>query len=199
MIIGEDQDTLRFYAEKAEAYANRNDHRSYERLDSFLACLAPGCSILELGCGGGDDSARMLAQGFDVTPTDGSAELAYQAQKRLGVPAQVLKFDQITYQNKFDGVWANACLLHVPRSHLKPILQCIERALKANGRFYASYKAGQQEGRDKFGRYYNYPSAEWLRQAYGQTWASVDIKSSMGSGYDNEPTEWLHVIATKAV
>jgi SAM-dependent methyltransferase len=198
-VVAEDQDTLRFYSEEAEAYANRNDHRSYERLDSFLACLAPGCSILELGCGGGDDSARMLAQGFDVTPTDGSSELAYEAQKRLGVCAQVLKFDQIAYQNKFDAVWANACLLHVPRPNLAAILQHIERALKPGGLFYASYKAGKQEGRDKFGRYYNYPSPEWLRQAYGSTWPSVEIKKHIGSGYDNEPTEWLDVIATKRI
>ncbi len=197
-MVGEDKDTLSFYAEEAEVYTHRNDNRFYEQLDTFLACLTPGSSILELGCGGGDDSAHMLAQGFDVTPTDGSPELAYQAQKRLGIQAEVLKFDQIEYRNEFDAVWANACLLHVPRPHLKAILQRVERALKSGGRFYASYKAGQQEGRDKFGRYYNYPSAEWLRQVYGQTWSLVDIESRMGSGYDNEPTEWLHVTATKA-
>lgn len=197
-MVAEDQDTLRFYSEEAETYANRIEHRSYERLDSFLIRLTRNCSILELGCGGGDDSARMLALGFDVTPTDGSPELAYQAEKRLGVPAKVLKFDQIKDRSKFDAVWANACLLHVPRPNLAAILQRIERALKSGGLFYASYKAGKQEGRDKFGRYYNYPSPEWLRQAYGSSWSSVEIKNYMGSGYDNEPTEWLDVIATKA-
>lgn len=197
-MIEQDQDTLRFYSDEAEAYANRNDHRSYEQLESFLTRLAPGCSILELGCGGGDDSAYMLALGFNVTPTDGSAELAYQARKRLGVPAKVLKFDQIIDRNKFHAVWANACLLHVPRRNLEAVLQRIERSLKPGGLFYASYKTGKQEGRDKFGRYYNYPSPEWLRQAYGSIWSLVEFKNLMGSGYDNEPTEWLHVIATKA-
>lgn len=196
---GKDQETERFYSEKAESYANREGNRSFEQLDSFLTRLVPGCSILELGCGGGDDSAHMLAQGFDVTPTDGSPELAYQAQKRLGVPAEVLKFDQIKDRSKFDAVWANACLLHVPRADLRAILLRIERALKSGGGFYASYKAGKQEGRDTFGRYYNYPSPEWLRQAYGPIWSSVEITSLMGTGYDNEPTEWLHVIATKAL
>lgn len=197
-MIEQDQDTLRFYSDEAEAYANRNDHRSYEQLESFLTRLAPGCSILELGCGGGDDSAYMLALGFNVTPTDGSPELAYQARKRLGVPAKVLKFDQIIDRNKFHAVWANACLLHVPRRNLEAVLQRIERSLKPGGLFYASYKTGKQEGRDKFGRYYNYPSPEWLRQAYGSIWSLVEFKNLMGSGYDNEPTEWLHVIATKA-
>ncbi|EJN04016.1 methyltransferase family protein [Phyllobacterium sp. YR531] len=198
-MVGEDQNTLRFYSEEAEAYANRNDDRSYEHLDLFLARLTPGCSILELGCGGGDDSAYMLARGFDVTPTDGSPELAYQAQKRLGVPAEVLKFDQIVYRNKFDAVWANACLLHIPRSDLKTVLKRIERSLKIDGLFYASYKAGKQEGRDKFGRYYNYPTVAWLKQTYGPTWRSLEINTVMGSGYDNEPTEWLHVVATKSL
>ena len=65
----------------------------------------------------------------------------------------------------FDGVWANACLLHVPRTALPGILAKVQRALRPGGVFYASYKAGEAEGRDRFGRFFNYPDAAWLKAA----------------------------------
>ena len=48
---------------------------------AFLAMLPPGAQILELGTGGGQDAAFMLEQGFAVIPTDGSPELAAEAEK----------------------------------------------------------------------------------------------------------------------
>ncbi|MGO7420536.1 SAM-dependent methyltransferase, partial [Rhizobium ruizarguesonis] len=55
--------TSAFYEENAETYANRARSLPKQRLDAFLAGLAPGAAILELGCGGGQDSAYMLSQG----------------------------------------------------------------------------------------------------------------------------------------
>ena len=54
--------------------------------------------------------------------------------------------------------------------------RAIHRALKPAGVFYASYKVGDGDGRDTLGRYYNYPSPEWLEATYagaGQ-WDAVD-------------------------
>ena len=42
----------------------------------------------------------------------------------------------------------------------------IHRALKPAGVFYASFKIGDGDGRDTLGRYYNYPSPEWLQATY---------------------------------
>lgn len=193
-----DATTLNFYASEAEAYAGRLRSVDDVRLGAFLAKLRAGASILELGCGGGHDSEAMLARGFDVTPTDGSAELAREAEKRLGRPVRVLLFDDLDEKNCYEGVWANACLLHVPRSDLPDIVARIHASLKAGGVFYASYKAGSGEGRDRFQRYYNYPSPEWLREVYGQLrWDSVEIEAGVGTGYDRKPTDWLHVTAVK--
>lgn len=194
-----DATTLAFYATEAEVYAGRSRGVDTTRLDPFLARLPPAARILELGCGGGHDSQAMLAKGFDVTPTDGSAELAHEAGKRLGRPVRVLLFGDLDEKDSYDGVWANACLLHVPRRDLPGIIERIHAALRPGGVFYASFKAGSGEGRDRFQRYYNYPSPEWLREVYGALqWGSLDIEADIGSGYDREPTDWLHVTATKA-
>ena len=77
-----------------------------------------GRPFLSLDAGSGHDSEAMLVRGFDVTPTDGSAELAREAEKRLERPVHVLLFNDLDEKNSYDGVWANACLLHVPRAEL---------------------------------------------------------------------------------
>lgn len=191
-----DAETLSFYATEAEAYSLRSRTAKNERLDAFLTRLPAGAKILELGCGGGQDSHAMLARGFDVTPTDGSPEMARQAEQLLERPVAVLAFDQLDETAAYDAVWANACLLHVPRPELAAVLSRIHRALKPGGIFYASFKAGSAEGRDGFQRYYNYPSRHWLMAQYAPLeWMRVDVEASMGRGYDGEETDWLHVTA----
>ncbi len=160
-----DKATLRFYRENAQAYAER-EIAAHTRLTRFLALLPPGASILELGCGAGAASAQMLADGFDVCPTDGSPEMAAEASRRLGRPVETLLFHDLDKTEAYDGVWANACLLHVPRPELAQVLTLIWRALKPGGHFYASFKTGDAEGRDTLDRYYNYPSPDWLRATY---------------------------------
>lgn len=195
---GRDADTLGFYAAEAEIYAGRDRELGEARLRRFAELMPAGGQVLELGCGGGQDSAALLALDLDVTPTDGSPELAAQAQKRLGRQVSVLLFEDLIADAAFDGVWANACLLHVPRPALPGILARVHRALRPGGAFYASYKAGETEGRDRFGRYYNYPDAAWLRTAYGDLgWSHIDIQDDLGGGYDQEPTRWLHATAIK--
>jgi SAM-dependent methyltransferase len=193
-----DGDTLDFYAAEAQAYAGRDREAENALIARFAALLQPGARILELGCGGGQDSAAMLAQGFDVVPSDGSPELAAEAGRRLGVPVRVLLFEDLDEVEAYDAVWAHASLLHVPRAALPGILARIARALRPGGVFFASFKAGEAEGRDRFGRYFNYPSEDWLRGAYGaESWTSIAIEEATGSGYDAEPTRWLHVFAVK--
>lgn len=148
-----DDGNTRFYRDNAAAYAGRARRTPAVRLDKFLAQLTPGAAVLEVGCGGGQDSAYMLARGFDVTPTDGSPELAAEAERLLGRPVGVVRFEEFSWRQRFDGIWAEACLLHVPRTALPDVLTRLLRALKFGGMLHASFKAGNGEGRDDFGRY----------------------------------------------
>ncbi|MDI6835208.1 MAG: class I SAM-dependent methyltransferase [Rhizobiaceae bacterium] len=194
-----DDPSLAFYEANAGAYAGRARSVQHTRLDAFLGGLVSGARILELGCGAGDDSAVMLARGFDVVPTDGSAGMAQQAEIRIRRPVRVMRFSELDETGLYDGVWANACLLHVPLAELPPVLGKIRRALRPSGLFYASFKAGQGEGYDQFGRYYNRPTPEWLTRQYkAQGFADPLVESAEGGGYDGVPTEWLHVVARPA-
>lgn len=202
------KDTLSFYAREAQAYAARprfapGRSRSASdvalRMDAFLAGLPPGGGVLELGCGTGEDTILMRARGFTVRPTDGSPEMAKEAASRLGHPVAVLLFQDLDEHAQYDGVWANACLLHVPRADFGDVLQRIATALKSGGSLYASFKAGEKDGADKFGRYYNYPDERWLESAFAQNgaWRRISIQTAQGGGSEDAPTRWLHVLAQK--
>jgi SAM-dependent methyltransferase len=194
-----DEATLQFYRGNAEAYAKRTFTSRQARLMAFLAQLPPGASILELGCGAGGDTAEMLARGFEVRATDGSPEMADVASKHLGRTVETLLFHDLDEVDAYDAVWANACLLHVPRTELADVLARIWRALKAEGVFYASYKEGDVDGRDTLDRYYNYPSQDWLRATYADAgrWNSLSVETGEVIGFDNQWAKMLFVVARK--
>jgi SAM-dependent methyltransferase len=193
-----DEETLQFYRRNAQSYADWAKAPS-TRLRGFLALLPPGGSILELGCGAGNHSAVMLEAGFQVRATDGSPEMAEIASRRLGHPVEAMPFHQLNAQEAYDGVWASACLLHVPRDELAGIFSRIRRALKPSGVFYASFKIGEGDGRDNLGRYYNYPSPEWLQATYAAAgkWDQLTSDTSLIQSFDETPANMLHLVVRK--
>ncbi|UGA46607.1 class I SAM-dependent methyltransferase [Bradyrhizobium quebecense] len=193
-----DDATLQFYRRNAEAYAGWAKAPS-TRLIGFLKLLPPGGAILELGCGAGNHAAVMLAEGFVLRATDGSPEMAEVAARRINHPVEAMLFDELEDLDTYDGVWASACLLHVPRDELAGILGRIHRALKPGGIFYASYKIGHGDGRDSIGRYYNYPSPEWLQATYASAgrWTELSSDTSEIKSFDEAPATMLHVVARK--
>jgi SAM-dependent methyltransferase len=195
-----DEATLQFYRQNAAAYAGWAKAPS-TRLKDFLALLPPGGAILELGCGAGNHSAVMLAEGFSVRATDGSPEMAEIASQRLGHPVEAMRFDQLDAQAVYDGVWASACLLHVPRDELAGILRRIHRALKPSGVFYASYKMGEVDGRDSLGRYYSYVSPEWLEATYASAgpWITLSSDINVIQSFDETPANMLNLVVRKPV
>lgn len=190
-----DPATLAFYDAEARAYAARYGNHVRPELAAFLVRLPSGARVLELGCGGGQDAAAMLAAGFDVDATDGSPALAAEAERRLGRAVRVMRFGELAADAAYDGVWAAACLLHVPRAGLPGILARIHRALRPGGLHFASYKATGREGRDRFGRLYNQLGANALRDAYARAgaWEFVAIEERAGTGYDGEETPWVAI------
>jgi SAM-dependent methyltransferase len=126
--------------------------------------------------------------------------MAAVASKRLGRTVETLLFHQLDAVEAYDAVWANACLLHVPRPELADVLARIWRALKPSGYFYASYKEGDGDGRDTLDRYYNYPSPDWLRATYADAgeWSSLTMETGEVKGFDDKMASMLFVVAKKS-
>lgn len=199
-MTGADPRTLEFYAAEAPVYAASGKDGVARALDPFLDRLPPGAAILELGCGGGRDAAHMIARGFAVDPTDGVPEIAARAAAKLGRPVRVLRFGDLDAEQGYDAVWAAASLLHVPRPDLSGVISRIHRALRPGGWHFASYKGGGVEGRDRFGRYFNYLDRDQLEQLYTASapWEIIDVAEGMGGGYDGVQGPWVQIIVRRA-
>ena len=160
-----DQATLRFYDDQAAVYAAHAPDQASRHLAGFLSRLTASARILELGCGGGRDSRAMLDQGFDLDPTDGSPAIAREASARLGRPVRVLRFDQLDAVAAYDGVWAHASLLHVPRAGLAGVLARIFQALKPGGLYVIlDHQAADGAGISVAGTLHRIEAAELRRQ-----------------------------------
>jgi SAM-dependent methyltransferase len=194
-----DTATLQFYAKEAPLYAASGPDGTSRFLKPFLSKLSFQAHILELGCGGGRDAAAMLAAGFRVDVTEGVPEVAREAEKRLGRPVRVMRFDELDARVTYDAVWAHASLLHVPLARLPTVLHKIFQALKPGGLHFANYKSGGAEGRDRYGRYFNFPSREQLLAAYrrGGEWQIISTEAYTGGGYDGRQGPWLALTAER--
>ncbi len=148
--------TAEYYETNAQAYCDETSAFDVGELyKPFLSQLNHGAHILDLGCGSGRDSKAFLGQGYRLTAMDGSAEMAACAAQTLGQEVSVTKFQELSYHDTFDGVWASASLLHCPRQQIHSVLSRIELALKHGGVAYLSFKWGDDETVDDRGRYFN--------------------------------------------
>lgn len=194
-----DAATLAFYQEQAPRYTMSFGQAPSRHLDRFLDRLSSGARILELGCGGGRDAARIAERGFVIDATDGTPAMVRKANERFAVGARVMRFEEIDAEAAYDAVWAHACLIHVARAGLPAILAAIHRALKPGGWHYASYKLGDGEGRDRHNRLHNFPASEWLEARYRD--AGFEIEDTVvydGEGADGVMREWMALTVRRA-
>ena len=133
----------------------------YER---FLPYVPVGGTILDAGCGSGRDSKEFLRRGYVVTALDASAEMARLASAYTGLQVFHLRFEEMEFVSAFDGIWASASLLHVPRASMHAALEKLINALKPGGICYMSFKLGDRE-RTEGGRYFNDQNEESLTEA----------------------------------
>lgn len=112
----------------------------------FTQYLPAGGAVLDAGCGSGRDSLFFRQQGYAVLAIDACADFVRHTRAYAGVPAQARRFEEITEQGVFDGIWASASLLHLPPAHLQPVLEKLAAALKPGGVLYASFKYGDFAG-----------------------------------------------------
>ncbi len=144
--MNEPDPSIEYYNQNAEAfYRDTVDLDLSYLTHMFTERLWPGAHILDAGCGSGRDSLAFLRLGFQVTAMDASAELARRAEALLGQPVLLRRFQELDFEEAFDGIWANASLLHVPRAEIDAVLERLIRALKPGGILYMSFKDGPGE------------------------------------------------------
>ncbi len=197
----EPRDSMRrtdvFYEEQAETYFQRTVSVDLSHLyGRFLRFVHPGGRILDVGCGSGRDLRAFRMMGFRPVGIDSSKALVELARSFSGVDCVTGRIEEMSFNQQFEGVWACASLLHLPRVAIDEALARIHRALVPGGAFFASVQEGIGERVTGDERFYTlYQEPEFLARIGGarfeilESWISQDILEQQ------RPIRWLNVIS----
>lgn len=194
-----DNKTLNYYNESAHTFVQGTVDADLSKLHQrFLDYLPPRAHILDLGCGSGRDAKAFLDLDYQVTAIDGSKACCEMAEAYIGQAVLCQTFDELDFDQVFDGVWACASLLHVPYEKLTDVFRKIARVLKPGGILYASFKYGDFEGERK-GRYFTDLDEERLAALLEsieglevvETFVTEDVRD------ERKGEKWLNVIGVR--
>jgi SAM-dependent methyltransferase len=141
--------TLAHYDRLAKGFWDgTRDHDVSQNYAALLDAIEgdPPYSILDLGCGPGRDLRYFRSLGHDAVGLDGSKEFVAMARSYSG--CEVLHQDFLAMalpESRFDGVFANASLFHVPSQELPRVLLELSKTLKPRGVLFCSNPRGNNE------------------------------------------------------
>jgi 2-polyprenyl-3-methyl-5-hydroxy-6-metoxy-1,4-benzoquinol methylase len=186
-----------YYDANAEEYSAATFKIDMDAIRSRFLCNVPaGARILDAGCGSGRDTVAFLKSGYSVKAFDGSTKMAQHASIYSGQQCEVLRFQDMEFEQEFDAVWSCAALLHVPKSEMKDVLGRIVRSLKPSGIAYFSFIEGNDERIAADGRFYNSYTMESLRDLLQDVGGVREVDCWRSSRAPDSPqqTSWLNMI-----
>ena len=187
--------TLEHYDQGAAAFwEGTRGHDVTQNIEALLRALGPGgpFTILDLGCGPGRDLKAFTARGHAAVGLEGSPKLAAMAREHSG--CEVLEQDFLELDlpaARFDGVFANASLFHVPSSELPRVLGELRAALKPGGVLFSSNPHGRNEEGWNRGRYGAYHDLASWRRFLGAAGFSEIEHYYRPAGLPREQQPWL--------
>ena len=93
-------------------------------------------TLLEIGCGPGQDAQFFQSQGLRVLAVDNTPTMVKLTAEK-GIPAQVLDcYDLDKINGRFDAVYTMNCLLHIPKQDFDQVLCLISKRLHNSGLMY---------------------------------------------------------------
>jgi SAM-dependent methyltransferase len=132
----------------ARFWEGTKDHdvaQNYAALLDAIEGPAP-YTVLDFGCGPGRDLAHFRSLGHVAVGLDGCHAFCEMARNYSG--CEVLEQDFLALDlpaERFDGIFANASLFHVPAADLPRVLRELRDALKPRGVLFSSNPRGHNE------------------------------------------------------
>lgn len=171
----------------------------------FASLLATSARVLDAGCGSGQKARFFQDLGMQVIGIDFSAKLLEIARRTSpDSEFRLLDLRDIgSMSESFDGVFAQASLLHIPKSETFAVLEGMASRLAPDGLLYVAVKS-QREGSPEeeiltesdygydYQRFFSYHSLEELRShldRLGLSLVHTDIPQATSRG------DWIQLIA----
>lgn len=163
--------------------------------DKFLRYVPSGGRILDAGCGSGRDSLYFMKRGYEVVSFDASEQMVKLSSELTGQQTLLIKFEDVEFIEEFDGIWACASLLHVPKLDIKNVMMKLIKGLKSGGIFYGSFKYGEGEelkGERLFNFYDENSLLEMITEVGGleviEVWTTQDVRPG------REDERWINCL-----
>ena len=186
------------------------DHKSddwwNEGTKHFCSLFKNGDHILDVGCGAGIKSKYLSDKGFVVTGIDFSEKFINIAKRdNPGIKFYVLDMNDVSGLNtKFDGVFAQASLLHVPKNETLGVIEKFVEILKQGGHLYIAVKGKRSGGLDEemveendygypYKRFFSFYTMDELESYLNKSKLQIVYKNSKIFG----STNWLQIIGKK--
>jgi len=190
--------TLEHYERSAEDFWHgTRGHDVSQNIGALLQHIegTPPFTILDFGCGPGRDLKAIAALGHVAVGLDGSARFAEMARAYSG--CEVLQQDFLKLKlpaGRFDGVFANAALFHVPGQELPRVLRELHATLKPRGVLFSSNPRGDNEegwNQEHYGAYWDLET--WRRYLAAAGFAEL-THYYRPAGLPRERQPWLATV-----
>ncbi len=196
--------TIQAYQNGLDTYLNtwhRRTYRTPPHLEKWGAHLPTHSHVLDLGCGPGQDSRYLRRHGFQVVGLDLMIPFLRAARiKSPKLPLVQADMKYLPFQPRtFEGIWAAASFIHLPKSTLKQVLRQVHGLTRPGGILGATLVHGKGSG---------FLQSEWIPDRFLCRWlkpelqnviqqAGWEILSLQTVSHQERKGRWLNIIAKR--
>ena len=150
-----------YYSEHFNEYIASTINVDMSPIYALFEPLLKGKKILDVGFGSGRDMLYFQSKGYEVFGIDTEPAFVKHA-KEVGLDAVGGNAATFRTDEKFDGIWACASLLHLKKTQMRKAIENLKGMLANDGVLFVSLKEGDAETMDENGRIMTFVSKEFL-------------------------------------
>jgi len=171
--------------------------------DEFIKMLPKGAKVLDVGCGGGIKTKYLSDHGLAATGADFSEEMIRLVKERfpkINFFVQDIR-QPIRVGEGFDGVFAQAVLLHIPKKEVVEVLKNLLAPLKPGGLLYVAVKkiklgkpeeevVKENDYNYDYERFFSYFVPEEMANYFAKAGLKIIWQDIVSSG----KTDWIQIV-----
>ena len=188
-------------AKECLARWSQRRHRRPPLLVEWLRCLPANARLLDLGCGGGQDAVDLGRRGYRVVGVDRTKALLSAGRRRYrSLPLVHADLRDLPFHLKsFDGLWAAASLIHLPKPDARRALTDLCKLIRPGGLFAATVTYGVKSRLTTDGWLPGRYLARWKKEEFARAvrragWNVLELKIITNR---ERKGRWLNLLAQK--